>query len=352
MTCLDVRYADLDRERSRMAVLAWIDRYGDRLRGIVSADDASTMEGVKRALSERGRSDIICVANGATRRGFELVKDGTLKAITYQSPELEGMLAIRTAADWFSGIAVEPIRYLPAVILTDADADSFLAGNRGFESSPADLLCRILSEARIDELNGFFEDLHRRIAESPAMSLDYFRGLIIEMVAGLLNMAKTCEVDGVALLGGYETLYRGLAVRHNPAEALDWVRERSVALLDLLVSRGTPSSSLVDRLISYTELHYADPLALKTIAERFGLSASYLGKLFRERTGNSYSRFLNELRIRKARSLLRSGQLKTGEVARAVGYADSGYFAQVFRRIVGVAPNQYAAGTPDRHDRP
>jgi len=341
MNCLEVRYTELDRERTRLAVLTWLDKYGDGLKGIVSADDAAPMEGIKRALAERDRNDIICVANGATRRGLEFVKDGSLKAITYQSPVMDGMLAVRTAADWFNGLAVEPIRYLPARIVTAADADSFLDSRQGLESPPGYDVCRIISEGRLEELSWYFDDLRRRITDSHAMSIDYFRGLLIEMLAGLLNLARTHDIDGVALFGGYETLYRGLARREHPAEALDWVSEVAIELLDQLIERGKLSSSLVERLISFTELHYADPLALKTIAERFGLSAAYLGKLFRERTGNTYSRYLNELRVRKAKILLEAGEMRLKDVARAVGFAEPGYFHSVFRKVAGIAPNEY-----------
>jgi len=143
MTCLDVRYTELDRERTRLAVLTWLDRYGDRLKGIVSADDAAPVEGIMRALAERRREDVVCVANGATRRGFEFLKAGTLKAVTYQSPVMDGMLAVSTAADWFAGIAVEPIRYLPSRIVTPDEADSFLEAKRGLESPPGEDLCRM-----------------------------------------------------------------------------------------------------------------------------------------------------------------------------------------------------------------
>ncbi len=341
MACLDLRYTELARERSRLAVLTWLDRYGDRLKGIVSADDAAPVEGIMRALAERHREDVICVANGATRRGFEFLKDGALKAVTYQSPVMDGMLAVSTAADWFAGIAVEHIRYLPSRIVTPAEAYSFLEARQGLETSPAEDLSRIIAEGQLDELERFFDDLGRRIGDSPAMSVDYFRGLMLEMLAGLLNLARKHELDGVALFGGYETLYRGLAKRDEPADTLGWVRAVAIELLDGLIAGAKLSSSLVERLISYTELHYADPLALKTIAERFGLSAAYLGKLFKERTGSSYSRYLNELRVRKARKLLESGQASLKDVARAAGYSDAGYFCSVFKKLTGIAPNEY-----------
>ncbi len=338
MTCLDVRFTEFDRERTRLAVLNWLDRFGERLKGIVSADDSYPIEGVKRALAERDRHDVVCVANGATLRGFEFVMDGTLKAVTYQSPQMDGMLALRTAADWFSGIAVEPIRHLPASIVTAAEVDSYLKSREGLELSAAEELCRIMAEGRLDDLSWFFDDLGRRIAGNHAMTLDYFRGLMIEMIAALINLAKNHDLDGIGLFGGYETLFRGLANRRSPAEVLEWIRASSVKLLDALIEGRRLSSSLVEHLISYTELHYAEPIALKTIAARFGLSASYLGKLFKERTGNTFSRYLNELRIAKAKALLASGTLRPKEVAKAVGFSETGYFYAVFRKLTGSGP--------------
>jgi len=85
-------------------------------------------------------------------------------------------------------------------------------------------------------------------------------------------------------------------------------------------------------LISYAELHYSDPISLKTISEVFGISAAYLGKVFKDRTGNSFSRYLNELRISKAKVLLASKKIKSKDVGRAVGFAETNYFYAVFGR--------------------
>jgi two-component system response regulator YesN len=67
-----------------------------------------------------------------------------------------------------------------------------------------------------------------------------------------------------------------------------------------------------------------------------------MGKLFKERTGNSWSRYLNELRIRKAKALVASGELRPKELAKAVGYTDAGYFLVVFRKLTGTSPQEFA----------
>jgi len=341
MRCLDVRYTEFDRERTRLAALTWLDRYGSDLRGIVSADDSFPMEGIVQALRERGREDIILVANGATRRGFGLVKEGSLKALTWQSPGMDGSLAVRTAADWFSGFVVEPIRYLPDYIVGPENVDSFILDGSGFEDMRSEELCRLIAEGRLDDVTWFFDDLERRLADERILGADYFRGFMMELLSGLLNLAKTYEVDAVAFFGGYEMLFKGLFQQKSPAASLEWLRSSAIALLDSLIDRRKLSGSLIDQLISWVELHYAQSIALKTISERFGLSAAYLGKVFKETTGHSFSRYLNELRITKAKALLKAGRLKPREVAKAVGFSEPNYFNAVFRKLVGVNPSEY-----------
>jgi two-component system response regulator YesN len=51
--------------------------------------------------------------------------------------------------------------------------------------------------------------------------------------------------------------------------------------------------------------------------------------------------YVNRLRVTKACQLLNERQLTVSEVADAVGYPDSSYFARVFRRLAGVSPSEY-----------
>lgn len=341
MECLDVRFTGFERERTYNTVLNWIDRYGNKLKGIISSDDAYPIEGVKQAIIQRNRNDLICVANGATKRGFEFVKEGILKAVTYQSPELDGMLALRTGLEWFSGIAIEPIRYLPACVVTTKDVDFFIAENKGLEISISDEINCIITEGRLNDINFFFQDLELRFSQSHTMSLDYFRGLMIEILASLLNLAKSYGLDAVNLFGGYEMLFRGLVHRTNATEVLQWLRDSAVLLLDTLVAKHKFSSSLIEYIISYMENHYAEPIALKTLSAHFGVSAAYLGKLFKERTGHSFSHYINELRINKAKILIQEGNLKLKDIAKAVGYAENSYFCTMFRKLTGVSPQNF-----------
>lgn len=101
---------------------------------------------------------------------------------------------------------------------------------------------------------------------------------------------------------------------------------------------------LFGAIVAYLDLHFAQPLTLNNICQRFGVSQSTLSKLFRKYKNNSFSNYLTEVRIEKAKHILQ--QDKTSyikDVAERVGYPDQFYFSRIFRSVVGVCPREYVA---------
>jgi two-component system, response regulator YesN len=82
-------------------------------------------------------------------------------------------------------------------------------------------------------------------------------------------------------------------------------------------------------------------LSLQSIAERAGLSRTYLCALFKSATGTNIYEFVTRLRIEKAKELLRDRGIKTHEVAARVGYRDASYFSALFRKRVGSTPTDF-----------
>lgn len=126
MKCLDMQTTDLKTDETKKQVAAWLKTYGTQLKGIVSADDSKAQEGIYEALKAAGREDVVCVAAGASRTGLEMVRDGKLHAITYQSAEADGALPVAVAAKWFRGEPIDrPVYYLKKEIITKANVERF-----------------------------------------------------------------------------------------------------------------------------------------------------------------------------------------------------------------------------------
>ncbi|WHX50327.1 response regulator [Paenibacillus woosongensis] len=98
----------------------------------------------------------------------------------------------------------------------------------------------------------------------------------------------------------------------------------------------------VETVKRWIQEHYDQQTELGSLASMVYLTPSYLSKLFKNETGMTITDYLIEVRIKKAKHLLKtSPDMKIHEIGCGVGYPDPAYFNKLFKRIVGVTPNEY-----------
>ncbi|WP_128657843.1 helix-turn-helix domain-containing protein [Paenibacillus sp. 598K] len=129
-------------------------------------------------------------------------------------------------------------------------------------------------------------------------------------------------------------------------------------ILDLFVRYGTRICGLIEekthwlnaqkhnivieKAQAYIQAHYDEPnLSLELVANIAGLSPSYLGKLFKGTTGQSFSEYLSGIRLEKARSLLASTQITAAKISESVGIYNTTYFSTLFKKKYGLSPSAF-----------
>ena len=85
---------------------------------------------------------------------------------------------------------------------------------------------------------------------------------------------------------------------------------------------------------------YFKPITIQDLALHLGIERRRFAYLFERYTGLTPIRYLTEIRIRRAKELLRSGST-VSEAAEKVGYFDSFYFSRVFKKQTGMSPTEY-----------
>lgn len=107
-----------------------------------------------------------------------------------------------------------------------------------------------------------------------------------------------------------------------------------------------------ERIRGYVLANLAEPLSLDSLGRRFGISQSYISKMFRKYQDRSFNAFLTETRMERACAILRAQpETLVKDVALMVGYADPFYFSRCFRAYTGMSPRDYAqtAGTIEKN---
>lgn len=93
--------------------------------------------------------------------------------------------------------------------------------------------------------------------------------------------------------------------------------------------------------IEYMEENYNSNLKLGDVAVVAGMSESYFSRYFKKMMGKGFSEYLNNIRIEKAKKLLKGKRVTIQEVAEKVGFTNSAYFTQIFKGITGMLPKAY-----------
>ncbi|NTV79351.1 MAG: helix-turn-helix domain-containing protein [Clostridiales bacterium] len=108
---------------------------------------------------------------------------------------------------------------------------------------------------------------------------------------------------------------------------------------------NTISTSSVDNamndIINYIDHNYMENLKLEGIATLFGYNSSYLGKTISAKIGVNFNTYLDQVRIRNAKELLETSDLKVYNIAARVGYKNVDAFHEKFKKATGLTPSEY-----------
>lgn len=101
---------------------------------------------------------------------------------------------------------------------------------------------------------------------------------------------------------------------------------------------------IVSFLMKYAREHYSEDVTIKEIAEKvLFMNQNYLSHLFVEKRGISFSAYLRQIRIGRAKELLEKGRYSVTEVATMVGYNDTSQFIRIFKQETGMTPKKYGS---------
>jgi 2-isopropylmalate synthase len=93
-------------------------------------------------------------------------------------------------------------------------------------------------------------------------------------------------------------------------------------------------------IMNYIQTNYRT-VTLEALAEKYFLSVPYLSKYIKEKSGKTFSTILTEIRMQRARNMLKSESITVEQIAEKSGYPSVEHFSRQFKKIYGVSPAEY-----------
>ena len=105
---------------------------------------------------------------------------------------------------------------------------------------------------------------------------------------------------------------------------------------------GEELPSLARQVRNYLDRNFTQQITTKSFQDIFGYNEKYISTLFKSEFGISPSKYISELRLKMAKTLLQNNpDILTKDVAEMVGFSDAFYFSRVFKAHEGMSPSQY-----------
>lgn len=350
------------------------------MRLFIADDEFLVLEGIERMLRE---INVECEVVGCSDDGesaWEMIQEcrPDLLITDIRMPGLSGLELIQRCKQAYShmlyiiisgyqefayaqqaiGLGViayidKPITYgkLQTALMTAEDAyykNRWRNTNNEFFMHKCDALVRLACEKKVDELRRTYEEVKQQVHREQWELNDYRRYMY--MLTMFLTGAYYEKLEPEAVERHYPS-YKNVYMLYSTEEIDEYADVIVHNLIDKIerLSSGTIHKT-IQELMEYIRDNYASDISLNSLAQMAHISPVYLSTLFKEETGISYIKYVTELRLGKAKELLRSGEYLVTEVSEKVGYHNYRYFCDMFKKSTGMTPNEYKGTVRRGHE--
>lgn len=195
---------------------------------------------------------------------------------------------------------------------------------------------------QIDEANKVIEE----IFSNKNVELNDCKYMALDLLVACMRYPFLCRIKGKSY-GEYDYLFLqdGIKVISN-ADSLNEIIQYLSKCFTLLAVQNDKNfderyQNMAKRILDYLNEHYSEDLTLDSVAGKFHMSKTYISRILKKYTNQSFLQLLISRRMDIARKMIAEDKFKLYEIAEKVGYNDFSYFIQVFKKKYGVTPNEY-----------
>ncbi|HUC91403.1 MAG TPA: response regulator [Paenibacillus sp.] len=203
-------------------------------------------------------------------------------------------------------------------------------------------LIRLISQKDLAGIRQFTDELTTQLSER-YYDKNGVIAYIYSLLARLIRFFYDTGIESGPIRSRIAEAFADLERFHTCAQICGQLYEICVLSCDKLKeSVESYHNQIAERVVNYIESHYMEvDLGLNDIAASVNVSPTYLGSVFKKARGQNISEYITEVRVNKARDLLRHTNMKIMEISDKVGYSNQYYFSACFKKRTGVTPTDF-----------
>ena len=204
------------------------------------------------------------------------------------------------------------------------------------------ILQKFLSSGLAEEVDDFIRDYFNAIGQEPMGSLVFRNYVVLNVRFSVLSFLKKLGCDDSEISGQEMENIMGETGKTIEAAVAycGKILKKAIALRD--ENAGDQNRSVLKLAVDFIDHNYMDEeISLNKAAHVANVSANHFSALFSQNMGQTFTEYLTDLRMSKAKELLRCTAMRSSEIAGEVGYKDAHYFSYLFKKTQGMTPSEY-----------
>ena len=272
-----------------------------------------------------------------------LIEDDSMAIETEEGNEREPLKISRRQKLVIVEDDIEILDYLTTELGPDYDVIRCSNGKQGLQATLKELPDLVISDIMMPEMDG--NTLCSKIKTNGTTShipviLLTAKSRDEDQLEGLATGANAYIVKPFNL----DILRRTIVNLIHTHQMLQLKYARNDQLEELVedIKMKSPDDKLLEKVMSVINKNLGNSdLSVDRIADEVGISRVHLHRKMKELTGQTPHDFIRNIRLKKAATLLSSGDMNVSEVMYACGFSNAASFSTVFKKLYGVSPREY-----------
>lgn len=193
------------------------------------------------------------------------------------------------------------------------------------------------------EIHFFVEEYMKNTGDAGKNSMIFRQYIVMDMFFAASHFL-TQITDGREQLGEpFESPEQMQKIVSDLEATVVYIKELFTKVMQVRDAQTTEhNSDVVENAKKYISENYHDEeLTLNTVAHEVNVSPNHLSAMFSQKTGQTFVKYLTDVRMHRAKELLKCTSKRSNEICEEVGYRDPHYFSHLFKKNVGCSPIQY-----------
>lgn len=230
-------------------------------------------------------------------------------------------------------------------IILYRDLSGFYKGQDNLAFDGIDkVLCNTIKTGNEEDVVHILGQINDKVIQTnldPEYIKTFYWNLIYEINMIRISI-KNLELQDKDLSHDISSLYKLIDNATQVKELQDLLEDVAMSVVHRINRYNKKNiNQILQKAMDYICENYTMSITLNELAEHTYVSTYYLSRMFKKELGKNFVEYLNEVRIDRAKELLKDNKYKTYEVAELVGIQDPHYFSKIFKKYVNMTPTEY-----------